>query len=311
MVRLAAWCIAAGLVLCACSTGSRSTDDEGPASTRADSAPTTVPVIAAAGAELERYVEAINRGDVATAMRLRCAGARVDDGQLEAFERDAAALIAATGPLRITAVEPAADLAPVDGLLRYSFEGHDGALTIAGGEDGWCFWRPAASFELQRRITAPIDLGEAAVPPEELLPVSVGDGYSLAPTPRDGDPPTVDEISRSWQASSFGGVTVNVATHPDAGAALEEAARLMDRAVADGVAAVEIETAPDVRAVRSLGYAWLWVQPPSSGPYIDLSVVPFGRVLVTVRVSGLEADTVDEQLRTITTEIVERARPGS
>lgn len=271
----------------------------------------TVPVIAAAGAELERYVEAINRGDVATAMGLRCAGARVDDDQLEAFERDAAALIAATGPLRITAVEPATDLAPVDGLLRYSFKGHDGELTIADGEDGWCLWRPAASFELQRLLAAPIDLGDAAVPPEELLPISVSDGYSPAPTPRDGDRSTVDEISRSWQASSFGGVTVNAATYPDADAALEDAARSMDRAVADGVAAVEIEAAPDVRAVRSLGYAWLWVQPPSSGPYIDLAVLPFGRVLVTVRVSGLEAATVDAQLRTITTEIVERARPGS
>jgi hypothetical protein len=284
-----------------------------PASTQAGQAP-AAETPSATEVALERYVEAINRGDTAAAMDLRCADAMVPEDQVEAFERDAATLIDAIGELRIAAVEPASELAPVDALLQYTFEGHEGALTIAeDGEDGFCFWRPAASYELQRQLDPPIDLGDTAVPAEQLLPTAVGDGYELVPTPTDGDSSSgaTEQVSRSWQTSSFGGVTVTAGTYPDAEAALADAARILDEAAADGVAAVDLAATPEVRAVRSLGYAWLWVQPPSAGPYIDLAVMPFGRVLVTVQVSGPDAATVDAQLATITADLAARARPNS
>jgi hypothetical protein len=296
----------------ACSTDSQ-TADERPASTQAgQTLATEAP--SAAEVALERYVEAINRGDASSAMDLRCADAKVPDDLVEAFERDAAALIDAIGALRIESVEPAPELAPVDGLMRYTLDGHEGALTIAeNGEDGFCFWRPAASYDLQRQLDAPIDLGEAGVPPVQLLPTSVGDGYEPVPTPTGGDSSSSapEEVSRSWQPPSFGGVTVTAGTYPDAEAALADAALFLDEAAADGVAAVDLVATPEVRAVRSLGYAWLWVQPPSVGPFIDRAVMPFGRVLVTVQVSGPDAAAVDAQLATVTADVAARARPNS
>jgi hypothetical protein len=296
----------------ACSTDSQTADDRR-ASTQAGQTPATE-VPSAAEAALERYVEAINRGDTSSAMDLRCADATVPDDQVETFERDAAALIDAVGPLRIASVEPVPELAPVDGLMRYTFEGHEGALTIAeDGEDGFCFWRPAASYDLQRQLDPPIDPGETAVPAEQLLPTSVGDGYELVPTPAGGDSSSSapEQVSRSWQPSSFGGVTVTAGTYPDVEAALADAALLLDETAAAGVAEVELVGTPEVRAVRSLGYAWLWVQPPSVGPFIDRAVMPFGRVLVTVQVSGPDAAAVDAQLAAVTADVAARARPKS
>lgn len=263
---------------------------------------------------LERYVDAINRGDVAAAMALRCPDARISDALVERFAGDAAALIEQVGPLQVASVRPAPELAPIDGLLQYSFEGHEGALTVADdGEDGFCFWRPAESFALQRALDPPVDLGESAVPAEQLLPTSVGDGLEVAPTPLGGDSSSTapEQVSRSWQAPSFGGVTVTVGTHRNAAGALDDAALLLDEAIADGVAAVELPATPEIRAVRMVGYGWLWVQPPSVGPYIDRAVMPFGRLLVTVQVSGLDAGAVDAQLASVTADIAELARPGS
>jgi hypothetical protein len=308
LVRLPGLCILMIAAVSACSTESRS-----PASSQADKAPATE-AWSAAELALERYVEAVNRGDTAAAMDLRCVDAMVPEELVEAFERDAAALIDAIGTLQIASVEPVPELAPVEGLIRYSFEGHEGALTIAeDGQDGFCFWRPAASYDLQRQLDPPIDLGDAGVPAEQLLPTSVGDGYELVPTPTGGDSSSsaTQEVSRSWQPASFGGVTVTAGTYPDAEAALADAALLVDEAAADGVAAVDLVATPEVRAVRSLGYAWLWVQPPSVGPFIDRAVMPFGRVLVTVQVSGPDAASVDALLATVTAEVAARALPGS
>ena len=296
----------------ACSTDSQVSGDR-PASTQAGKPPETA-AASAAEVALERYVEAINSGDISAAVGLRCADATVPGDQVEAFERDAAALIDAVGPLRIQSVERAPELAPVDGLIRYTFEGHEGALTIAeDGADGFCFWRPAASYDLQRQLDPPMDFGEAGVPAEQLLPTSVGEGFELVPTPAGRGPGegAAEQVSRSWQPSSFGGVTVTAGTYPDAEAALADAALILEQAAADGVAAVDLVATPEVRAVRSIGYAWLWVQPPSVGPFIDRAVMPFGRVLVTVQVSGPDAAAVDAQLATVTADIAARTLPSS
>ena len=106
-------------------------------------------------------------------------------------------------------------------------------------------------------------------------------------------------------------MTVTVGTYPDAAAALDDAALLLDEAIADGVVDVDLPSTPEVRAVRMVGYGWLWVQPPSVGPYIDRAVMPFGRLLVTVQVSGLDAGAVDAQLASVTADIAARARPRS
>lgn len=293
------------VVLGSCSTDSDSIRDA-PATTQVEQG------VAEAEIALGRYVDAINQGDTAAAMDLRCAGARVADPSLGAFERDAAALIEDIGPLRIAAVETASEVAPVEGLLQYTIAGHEGALTIAESDDGgFCFWRPAVSYELERDIADPIDLGNVAVPPQQLLPSSVGEGYDVVPTPDSGGSSSTATatISRSWVPKSFGGVTVTVGTYPDSNAVLADAARFLDDAVANGVAAVDLGTSPGVRGVRSLGYAWLWVQPPSVGPFIDVAVLPFGRLLVTVQVSGRDAATVDAQLAEVTAEVFARARP--
>ena len=55
-------------------------------------------------------------------------------------------------------------------------------------------------------------------------------------------------------------------------------------------AAVETFDVPDVpgaQGVRFLAFEWLWMQPPTMGPYVDEVSLVFGDTYVTVAVGGV------------------------
>lgn len=269
---------------------------------------------------LREYAAAISRQDIEAVMDLRCDEQQIDDAEVDLFAEQVRQLVERTGELAIGTVRDGSDIAPIDGLVAYSFEGFDGVLTAAvrseDGGDVLCFWRPEASFDIGERAERElVDLGPTDTPPSELFPATPGDGFEPVDTPTlpgasDGSDRASgadSSESRAWQTEAFGGVTITVGSYADAAAALEDAARFSADAAADGVDTIEPASSPDVVAIRALGYAWLLAQAPSVPPYVDRAVLPFGSTLVTVDVAGLEPERSAEVLGSTVAEVLRRA----
>ncbi len=273
--------------------------------------------IAAAEAVLAEYFEAFDRGDVNAIMDLRCQQAQVTGDQLGLFEVQMRQQLDADGPLELGEVRDAQEIAAVDGLVSYSIVGTDGLLTTAlaveDGRDVLCFFRTAASYEIEDQLMDDLlDLGGTTSAPLALIPDSVGDDLEQVDSPQ---PPRTlssadEQITRSWQARPFGGVTVTVGAYPDPASALANATDFVDDVVADGVTALDIPAAPDAVALRYLGHAWLFAQAPSVPPFIDRVVLPFGSTLVTVQVSGTDPAQLDALLNSVVADVVGRATLG-
>ncbi len=269
--------------------------------------------IAAARDLLGDYVGAMNDADVAGAMHLRCKDMQIPEDQFDLFETQARQLIEAAGPFEVEGVRAGPEAAGVKGLFSFSIKGHEGRLTASilneEGRDVLCYWRPAASYEIQDSLSGKVaDLGAAPAAPDALLPDSVGEAYHLA-VPAGREPvemPSNLLVKRAWQDGKSGGITVTVGKYADGAAALERANSLIDEVLADSVAIVALSAAPDAVAVQFLGFAWLFVQPPSLPPYVIRAVLPFGDTVATVQVSGTEPANLKESLNSVVTDIVGR-----
>lgn len=273
--------------------------------------------VAAAQVVLAEYVEAFNRVDVDAVMDLRCDEAQVTGDEIELFEVQMRQQLDGNGPLELGEVRDAQQIAAVDGLVSYSIVGTEGllttALTVEDGRNVVCFFRPAASYGIEGELTGElVDLGETSSAPLELIPDSVGDGLELVDNPEPPRTlPTADEqITKTWQATPFGGVVVNVGTYADPRSAQDDAMDFVDDVVADSVMALEVPSAPGALALRYLGHSWLFAQAPSVPPYINRLVLPFGSTLVTVQVSGNDPAQLDAQLNSVAAEVVDRASQG-
>jgi hypothetical protein len=276
-----------------------------------------VPEVKRAAEVLREYAAAISREDVEAVMDLRCDEMQIDDAQVDLFAEQVHRLVERTGELALGDVRDGSDIAPIDGLVAYTFDGFDGVLTATirseDGRDVLCFWRPEASFDLEQRAERElVDLGPTETPPSELFPATPGDGFEPVDTPE----PPGEELtsgaesseSRAWQPTGFGGVTVTVGGYPDAAAALEDARRFSADAAVDGVEMIELVSSPEAVAIRALGYAWVLAQPPSVPPYVHRAVLPLGSTLVTVDVAGLEPERSTQVLDSAVADILGRAR---
>lgn len=62
----------------------------------------------------------------------------------------------------------------------------------------------------------------------------------------------------------------------------------MGTAVAsDAIEQFDVPGLDQAVGIRYLGFAWLWIQPPTSGPFIDQVVLRCGDTLITASVSNL------------------------
>lgn len=260
---------------------------------------------------LGAYFEALNALDVDAAMRHRCEESRVDPDDQDLFREQVRQLIDQIGTLALGDVQVATE----SNRVSYTIKGHDGRSTVEvrseQGNDVLCGWRPAPSVALAERLDGEVvDLGPFDGDVGDLLPQSVGESFQLV-----GEPPehpssrsnATTTHSRAWKAEGFGGVTVTVHTYAEDRWALDDASQFIATAASDGVERLHVSDTPDVVAVRYLGYAWLWAQPPSTPPFIDLAVLPFGRTLVTIGVSGLEPSIQHTVLNGLVADVLRRA----
>jgi len=286
-------------------------------------------------AALEGYVSAMAAGDVEAAMEHRCRDVRIAPSEHEAFERQLRDLLEDEGELGLARVElgerDPAVVPELEGrhavLLRYwlSFDGVDVAeplLTIVANDEGGqrrlCSQQTAVYLEvIDEQSEGVADLGAAMVPTlAELMPQGVGPDprlvsdaavdLSLASGPLEG---ARDGWMRRWQ-NADGGATVAAYRY----ASPTEAQRHAEAWLAEQAnGTIETFAIPDVagaRGQRRLAKAWLWVQPPTVGPYIDEITMVFGDIVVIAGVLSSAPDGSHEPAISQAREIVGLAAAG-
>jgi hypothetical protein len=268
-------------------------------------------------AALGSYVDAISSGDVDTALALRCDDAQPAEDELELFALQAGQLVGELAPLEVEFIEPAQSQG-VD-VARFTLRGHDGWLEVRGtqGPDGGvqlCGFRPTASYLVKGALVPPPDLGAPAATPEALLPTEV---IGLEPVEAGQDEQPADPESALsgaderwasvWADATYGGLRVDAARFPDAAQAATAAERVLERRVLDGVSTFDTGVATST-GVRALAMAWLWVQPPTVGPYRDTTVLRFGDTVVVVGASGMDPERQLDLVRSTAGQVIALAQ---
>ena len=263
---------------------------------------------------LEGYVSAMAAGDVDAAMELRCAESRISASERDEFEHQLQRLIEDEGELGLPRVEIDDARPPVVPSLRdrnpvllsywLTFDGAEVGeplLAIVADEDGQrrlCSHMPAVFLEMSRELKEGVtDLGApTAATLAELMPTEEGPDIRLV---RD------EAIAASTLSGPLAGASeswIRMWQHDDGGATVAayryaspaDALRSADAWLAGrDVGAIEVFDIPDVpgaRGVRLLAKVWLWVQPPTVGPYIDEITMLLGDTVVIVGVNSTSAD---------------------
>lgn len=275
---------------------------------------------------LTRYVNAITAGNFEEAMNERCTAARVKDEDKTLFLHQAARMAEALGPLRIASVRkvdvpsglrPVADLpSSVEVSYRMSVKGSPtGAdlVTVIVKEDGeqrLCGFATEEARRLHASLSSPAgDLGSTTRDPRGLMPPPPA-GYQqvddAAGTPT--KPGLKSTWSRAWQFGDYRGARVTSAKYETTAHAGTGATELLDRVASDGVGEFDVQGLPEARGVRYLGYAWLWVQPSTEGPFIDQVVMKFGDNVVSVTVSNLQSGSGHEVAAELAADVARLAR---
>ena len=257
---------------------------------------------------LGRYVEALNAGDVDAAMAVRCPEQRVSADQRELFATQLGQLRDQVGSFEVRSVARSG-LLPGDAGFTYRINDDPGDLVteLTPGRDGFelCFSRPAASFDIEAGLQVPVpDAGPAPTAVGDALP-TVAPGLVLAEDgPVSGERTGAQEVvTRAWRSEDFGGARVTAGRYASDTEAAEAAGTIVDDSVPDSVARMPTPALPTAVGLRLLADAWLWVQPPSTGPYIDRVVTRFDDTVITIEVSGLPPDQQETVLQALANQV--------
>ena len=91
--------------------------------------------------------------------------------------------------------------------------------------------------------------------------------------------------------------------------AVDAARRALRLKFHDGVETFSIDGAPGAIGIRALELAWLGVQPPDVGPYVDWVYVVYGTTVVEVAVSELFDDPDHDAVAGLVRQVHELAAP--
>ncbi len=259
------------------------------------------------------YVEAISDDDIDAAMDLRCEVSRIVADEREAFEgglRRFTEGVGRVGVGRIEVTDEDPDVEPslegrdaVELTYWLTFDGDEvdePLVAIVVDEDGERRICAGATSKLAR-MQATLGDGLADLGPVRLdtlaalMPSSPGPDYRLntdgrmdLATLRDAlDDNAVDGWSRTWQHETYGGVTVSATRFPSGEDGMSAAQRWMTRGDQYAVETFDVPDLPGAQGVRVLALGFLWVQPPTMGPYVDEVSLVFGDTYVTVAIGGV------------------------
>jgi hypothetical protein len=250
---------------------------------------------------VDDYVDALNRGNVEAALRLRCAEAQMEDpASEELFATQVDRLVDTAGPIEVVSVgpNPSSGLEPLgDGeharAVRVELAGRKRAgsepleMVVLEQDDELrlCGVATASASDLHSDKPAVPDLGPSGRTPEQMMPADPGEGdYEQVldgPTP-EPPPSAAASWSRAWQEGGFGGINVAASQFSSSQEALDYAEQQRDTTLSD---TTDVFTAGGGLGLRHLGYAWVWSQPPSVGDHIDEAILLFDDTVVTIKVT--------------------------
>jgi hypothetical protein len=258
---------------------------------------------------VKRYVQAIADGDFDGAMALRCEASRTPKdkralwlSQLERFEGAEGEVTGVEGevarPTGMTPADDLPDLVEVSYRVEIDGEPRDQLLAATVTEDGdrrVCGNATTAAKGLSNEYQDLPPVGpETAKAPRELLPTTAPDGHRQvedkeAEPAEDPRPGELDGWTRAWQRGEYGGARATAVRFDTAQHAQEAIAYYLSKKAADSVKAIDLRNHEYAVGTRLLGFAWLSVQPPDSGPYVDYVYAAFGSTMVVVAAADLPA----------------------
>jgi hypothetical protein len=279
---------------------------------------------------IEAYVAAMGEGDVDAAMELRCEAGRISADERDLFEDDLRRLTDGAGRLGVGRVEvtdedPAVEASlqsghPVELTYWMTLDGEEvdePLVSVVVDEDGerrMCTFSTTELARMQATLgdgladLGPVEAGELV----DLMPPAAGPGYVLH---ADGrlDPTTlsgvldagIDMWRRSWRRAGYGGVTVSAIRFGSPAEAMEAARGWMARVDDPAVETFEVPGLAGAQGVRFLALEWLWLQPPTVGPYIDEVSLVLGDTYVTVGVGGVPTGTGHETAIAVAREVAD------
>lgn len=273
----------------------------GDGSGRDVAASTTLSAATAEADLIDAYVDALNRGNVEAALRLRCEEAQIKDPTSEVlFTGQVDRLVNTVGPVEVVRV----DLNPSSGLEPLGDGEHARAVNVELAGRGQpaseqlemvvleqdhglrlCGVTTASASGLHSDEPVVPDLGPSGRTPEQLMPSDpgAGDFEQVFDGPPPEPPPSASASwSRSWQEGGFGGININASRFNSSREARGFAEQQRDTTLSD---TTDVFTAGGGLGLRSLAYAWVWFQPPGVGDHIDQAILLFDDVVVTIKVT--------------------------
>jgi hypothetical protein len=196
-------------------------------------------------------------------------------------------------------MEPAADLpevVEVSYVMSIKGETHDRLLAATAVEDGErkvCGRATPAAKELFAEFSKLPPAGpNTETTPQELLPTEPPAGHrqiedKVSEPADDAQPGELDGWTRAWQRGDYGGVRATAVRFDTQQHAREAVRHYLSTKAGDSVESIVLADQPYARGTRLLGLAWLGIQPPDLGPYVDYLYAIFGRTMVVVAAAAL------------------------
>lgn len=303
MPRFAAICAVGAVVLVACSDGGSS--GATPSSTSIAATSTTALVD---DSIVNRYLAALDQGDLTAANALRCTEGRVPDSALSQFEAEVASVKAAAGgriePQQVSIVEPITlgsllGTRP-DSQVAFSLATPDGptsllavAVITQDGEPRLCGEMQEGSPGVQSAVSASTVTPMAVTIPDlaTALPDEIVAGATQVDDAEVTDlaqvPGALAGWTRAWSTTD-GGIRVTLFRTDSSDAAVRLGKQLLTGPGLDS--AEHLAELPNgFQGVSAVSSSWTWAHPASIGSRIDTAVGVAGDVAVVVEVSGVRA----------------------
>lgn len=261
---------------------------------------------------VEDYLDALRSGDVEAALRYRCrdAGDLPVESTGEQIER-LSGLIGEIEAVEVRVIDRPTTLVddggdPVVVGYRLVIDGQrhpelQAVTVIDDGERRWCGGATSMTDQLfseqhdELVVTQPTTATDALI---DFMPSTGPPGETVQPD--ESSVPTVafdrphpgqmGSWSRAWEKPEHGGSRVSAIRFEIGQQAVDAARYALRLKFHDSVETFVIEEAPGAVGIRVLELAWLDVQPPDVGPYVDWVYIVYGGTMVEVAVSELMDD---------------------
>lgn len=280
---------------------------------------------------VQEYLDALRTGDVEAALQYRCSD--VGDLPIELTEENLERLTGLVGQVEaveVREIDQPATLAtelpdPVIVGYRLVIDGepHPRMEAVTVDEDGerrWCGRATTLTDQLfseqhdellvaQPASTSGVlsDLMPSTGPPgEELQPDEASVPTSAFERPQPGQRAS---WTRGWEKPGYGGSRVSAIEFETEQHAVDAARLALRLKFHDGIETFSIEGAPGAIGIRVLELAWLDVQPPDVGPYIDWVYIVYGTTVVEATVSELFDDPNHDAVAGLVRQVHELAAP--